>query len=206
MRWRILVTVLMLGAAAAVGAGLAIASPWTDTRTLSSEVNVASPYPDLLYICEPTGPDPDPCPGDDSGADEIIFEGLEDITPGRTLSYDIRLRNISDQSEANVDWDISAVSIQITEVVDPGDDCDAVPTVWLEITSANDNHHAGSTPPIPGSPSFGPSLCQLYECFVHVAPGEHEDMLALAELPLDTPMECEGNAWDISIQPTVQVH
>jgi len=208
MRWRILVTVLMFGAAAAVGAGLAIATPWTDTRALSGQVSVASPLPDLLYICEPTGPDPEPCPGDDSGADEIIFEGLEDITPGRTLSYDIRLRNISDQSGSNVNWDISALSIQITEVVDPGNDCDTVPEVWLEVTSRNDNHSVWhDPPPIPGSPSFGPKLCDgNYECYVHVAPGEHEDMLAFAELPLDTPMVCEGNVWDISIQPTVQVH
>jgi len=213
MRWRILVTVLMLGAAAALGASLGLATPWTDTRALEGQVSVASPLPELLYICEPTGPDPEPCPGDDSGADEIIFEGLEDITPGRTVSYDIRLRNISDQSGSNVDWDISALSIDITEVVDPGDDCDAVPTIWLEVTSENDNHYTGDAPPIPGSPSFGPALCsggfmgQYHsDCVVHVAPGEHEDMVAFAELPLDTPMACEGNVWDISIQPTVQVH
>lgn len=205
MRWRILVTVLLFGAAAALGATLGLATPWTDTQTSSGQVNVVSAYPELLYICEPAGPDPEPCPGDDSGADEIIFEGLEDLIPGHTASYDVRLRNISDEGDANVDWDISALSIDITEVVDPGDDCDTVPTAWLEVTSANDNHDSAD-PPIPGSPIFWGAQCGSHLCIVHVAPGEHEDMRALAELPLDTPTECEGNAWDISIQPTVQVH
>jgi hypothetical protein len=31
-------------------------------------------------------------------------------------------------------------------------------------------------------------------------------MDVFTNLPLDMPTECAGNAWDITIQPTVQVH
>ena len=72
---RIIATVALLLALAAVTVGIVLAI--SDTQTASCGVNAASASVDL-YICEAsdTVPGP-PCASDDSGGDEIIFEGLK---------------------------------------------------------------------------------------------------------------------------------
>src|SRR5437870_1769688 len=86
--------------------GIIIASGWTDTHSTTGIVN-ASTVPDLLMICQPTGPNPDPCPSDNSGADETIFPLTEGLLPGGPSAEQlVRLVNV----RSHVQWDVSAVN------------------------------------------------------------------------------------------------
>ena len=142
MRWRLIAT-----AGSVVAAGVLIAvvfAQFTGTQTSSGTVNSTSASPDL-YLCEPeaTGVG---CGPDDSGADEIIFEGLEDLLPSSAAVSTLRLRNDGTNSQDV----LSAVPV-VTEVDDPSNDCDVTPDVLIGVLgkvpygpsqAANDNHRA----------------------------------------------------------------
>ncbi len=80
---RLVGTVLAVaGLASAAAVTTIVAAGWTDTPTASGNISV-SMSPDLLYVCEWYQNFGGPCNGgDDSGADEIIFENDEQLLPG----------------------------------------------------------------------------------------------------------------------------
>ena len=181
-----------------VGVGL-FAAPtvlalFTDSHSVSGSVNVTSDSVDL-YICDITGTDTTSatCPGigDDSLGDEIIFEGLENLVPDGVALWDIRLLNVGELA-----WDSNSRPFPVvTEVNDPGADCDYAPAVSFSVLgkdgdSLNDNHSAGSSTGWPRADVYG-------YVRIHVEPGDFEDVRIGATLSANAGNECRDNAWDI---------
>src|SRR3990172_6311797 len=102
---------------AAVALGAAVWAQLSGTQTASGTVTVSSTSASL-YICEPNStPGPD-CGSDDNVADEAVFETLENIRPGQTAQWDIRLKNVGTES-----FLVTGLTLNIAEASDPGGDC-----------------------------------------------------------------------------------
>jgi len=211
----------------AVGAALVVLAQLTDSQTASGTVTVSSTAADL-YICEPNStPGPD-CGSDDSGADEAIFETLENIRPGGVVEWDIRIKNTGTQ-----DFLVTGAPVTIVETADPGGDCPdnalqpvqfqfqfppAVPGVLL-LGKAGDpvnDNPAG----LIGVPSFTyESFGSIFSRNIKVAAGDYEDLRLRLQLPVSivpgpsptafpapTPIStenCAGNEWNVSWVLTV---
>lgn len=217
MRWRFITIAAALVAAGTLGA--VVFAQLSDTQTSSGTVNVSSTSADL-YICEPdTTPGP-ACGSDDSGADEVVFEALENITPGGVAEWDLRLKNVG-----TGDWIVTGATLTIVETVDPGADCpnDALqpPNILSEkppgeisnpttagvfIIADPSSDDPASPNLLPGVPiflvEFFPNI--FFERNIKVAAGDYEDVRLPLELqPLGTE-NCDGNEWNVSWVFTVQ--
>lgn len=204
MKWRMAVVVVVL---VAVGLTVSVVlGVWTGTQTASGSVNATTASPDL-YLCEveETGVG---CGPDDSGPDEIIFEGLEDLLPSSMASSSLRLRNIGTDP-----MDVLSAVPEVTEEADPGDDCDLTPDVVIGVLGKvphgwsdawNDNHDPWS-PLGQGLQVFQRAFEDPnyhgwgYEVAVHIEPGDYEDFLVKVMLPVTAPDACEENVWDVAI-------
>jgi hypothetical protein len=181
--------------AAVAGLGVLLGQGWTDTQSSSGTVTISSNTPDMLYICEPTGPGSEPCPGDDSGPDEMIFELDESLLPGGPeAEWRIRLRNISD-----LQWDVSDWAVVFTETADPGNDCDTTPRLAVTTVTADDDHAVSFPPTFSADDASG-----IYR--IHVEPNGEDDMRLVVWIPGSFPGECRGNAWDLNIAWTADGH
>ena len=214
-RLRLFVFALVALAAAGLTVSVVL-GVWTGTQTASGTVNVTTSSPDL-YLCEPEGTGVG-CGPDDSGADEIIFEGLEDLLPSSAASALLRLRNIGTGP-----MDVLAAVAGVTEAGDPGNDCDLTPDVVIGVLgkvpygffeARNDNHivtpfsiprvaeglqlfaRAFDDPHYVGQPGFE-------QVAVHIEAGDYEDFLIQVLLPVTVPDACENNVWDVAINWTV---
>lgn len=119
-----LVILLML---TAFGVGVALA--FSDSQTTSGGVNATSAIVDL-YICEASSNVPGPpCASDDSGADEVLFEGLENLLPGQSAQVNTRLLNTGPNP-----WDILSGSPQISIASDPTADCNELLKASVAVT------------------------------------------------------------------------
>ncbi len=182
---------------------------WTGTQTASGTVNTTSVSPDL-YLCEPES-EGIGCGTDDSGPDEIIFEGLEDLLPASFASSNVRLRNIGVSP-----LDVLSAEVVVTEAADPGADCNVTPVVVIRVLgrvpyvtgyweSVNDNHgvaFANATGVQPFARALDdPRYAQYpgYGVAVHIAVGDYEDFVVDVILLATTPDTCEENVWDITI-------
>jgi hypothetical protein len=195
-----------------VAAGLTVSvvlGVWTGTQTASGTVNATTASPDL-YLCEPDS-EGIGCGPDDSGADEIIFEGLEDLLPSSFTSASLRLRNIG----ANP-LDVLSAEPVVAETADPGADCDVTPDVVIRVLgrlpyvtdiwqSVNDNHgvaFANATGVQPFARALDdPRYAQYsgYGVAVHIGADDYEDFVIDVILPATIPDTCEENVWDITI-------
>ena len=207
MKWR---TALIVAVLAAAGLMVSVVcGVWTGTQTASGTVNTTSVSPDL-YLCEPESEGVG-CGPDDSGADEIIFEGLEGLLPSSFTSASLRLRNIG----ANP-LDVLSAEPVVAETADPGADCDVTPDVVIRVLgkvpyftgffeSVNDNHgaaFANATGVQPFARALDdPRYAQYpgYGVAVHIAAGDYEDFVIDVILPATAPDTCEENVWDITI-------
>ena len=127
MKLRLMATLIGFAVVGGLAGGVVMAL-WTGSQTASGSINATSGSADL-HICEPNPAPSNPdCGNDDSGQDETIFEGLENLTPGDEVFGDMRLRNTGGNG-----WYVLAATTTVTEVSDPGNDCDMVPTtqIWL---------------------------------------------------------------------------
>ncbi len=199
-----------LVALAAVGLTVSVVlGVWTGTQTASGTVNATTASPDL-YLCEPES-EGIGCGPDDSGADEIIFEGLEDLLPSSFTSASLRLRNIG----ANP-LDVLSAEPVVAETADPGADCDVTPDVVIRVLgkvpyvtdywgSVNDNHgvaFANATGVQPFARALDDPRYASYSGYgvaVHIAAGDYEDFVVDVILLATTPDACEENVWDITI-------
>jgi hypothetical protein len=198
--------VIFVGVAAlAIGVTAAVVlAQFTDEQQSAGAVTVAGPGAIDLYICEPGPQGQPPVPGpscgpDDNGtsngpagADEAIFETIEDLTPDDTTQWDIRVRN-----NGTLAWDLTGHDIAFTETDDPGNDCNRVPTLEPRILGkagdpVNDNH-AG----------FFAGWMYIEGQFagyvVHVDPGDYEDIRLRVTIPANAGNECIDNAWDLNV-------
>jgi hypothetical protein len=207
MRWRL---IAIAGSVVAAGVLIGVVfAQFTGTQTSSGTVNSTTDSPDL-YLCEPEDEGVG-CGPDDSGADEIIFEGLEDLLPSSVASSHLRLRNIGTNP-----LDVTSAVPEVTEVDDPGNDCDLMPDVLIRVLGklpyvtsvyqqVNDNHGIEFAnewdlqifPRAVGDPQYA----QLpgYGTAVHIADTDYEDFSVEVMLPTTTPDACEDNVWDITI-------
>ncbi len=197
MAWRIMLFTGVVIAAAAIS--VVVYAQLTDTRSASGSLSAATSASVDLYICEPDSTVGPACGSDDSGADETIFETLEDLTPGDLVSWDIRLQNVGAD-----EWTILLADGQIAETVDPGSDCDTLPrfegltVLGKDGDGLNDNRLSGEF--IPGAPNFtnvGTGNIQI-----RVAAGDYEDLRINVLFPAPA-TGCDGNEWSIDLDLTV---
>ena len=195
-------------------AGVLLAQTFKDTQTSSGAINVTTESADL-YICEPSGTTGDPdCPGDDSLADEAIFENTENLFPGQTASWNVRLRNVG-----TMPWDVSDVQIVPVETFDPGNDCDDLPIIGITTLELKDDDHIDletNDEALPALPGFRTEQRHLithvgfgnpyHWVTVHVAVGGKEDLKIRVTMPLTLAGECQDNVWDINIAWMVTPH
>jgi predicted ribosomally synthesized peptide with SipW-like signal peptide len=106
MKRSILLSTLVIGAVVAVLAVAGTQALFTDSQTASGDVNAGTLD---LYLLEPST-------ADDAGANEIIFEGTENLTPGNFVTYGLRIRN-----DGNVPFSIAALDFSGSL----GAECDA---------------------------------------------------------------------------------
>jgi len=57
----------------------------SSVQRASGSINVTSSASADLYICEPNSTQGPDCGADDSGADELVFETVEDMLPGDVI-------------------------------------------------------------------------------------------------------------------------
>ena len=200
MKWRSLLALTggLVAAAALLGVAVAVL---TDSQTATGTITATSTSADL-YICEPGVPGP-ACGSDDSGADEIVFETIEDISPGETVEWDIRLQNVG-----TTDWILSDVTVTIVETLDPGSDCpDAALVTGRD--QINVNSSAGAfilgkagdvfnDNPAPGGSFFLMAWGTNSPRGVFVAAGDYEDIRLRIELPTAGTENCDGNEWSLT--------
>ncbi len=207
MRLRLMVVTASLLAAAALGA--LVYAQLGGTQTASGSVNVTTTSADL-YICEPDAtPGPD-CGSDDSGADDTVLETLEDITPGETVQWDLRLQNVGTE-----DWVVTDVTLILVETADPGDDCPdeslrasapfgvapGVSTLGKAGDDLNDNAVVSGTAFFLRESEADP----IRAVSVIVAAGDYEDVRLRLRLDPSGTENCDGNEWAASWQFTVNV-
>ena len=207
MKWRIAAAVGVLGALGLTTS--AVFGVWTGGQTASGAVNATSVSPDL-YLCEPESGGVE-CGPDDSGPDELIFEGLENLLPSSYASSTLRLRNVGTNP-----LDVLSAVPAVAEAADPGSDCSVMPDVIVRVLgkvpyvtslwqSVNDNHGvefasaAGLQSFVRAldDPRYSQSLG--YGMAVHIAAGDYEDFQVDVILPATAPDACEDNEWDIAI-------
>ena len=196
--------IVVVLAAVAAGAILYVAmAAFFSTQSTTGQISVTSSSPSL-YICETTNGET--CSDDDSGADEIIFEGLEDLAPGNPVFQDILLKNVGSSP-----WVVmSGTQFSFTEVQDPGADCDhGAPSYRLYVITdpGGDNPTSaeaglGSNQGLTGfmqgyNPSEATPLRQ-----VRVGPGMYDAVrIKVFFWPggMAGVAACEGNVWDMTI-------
>lgn len=192
-------------AAAAIGA--VVFAQLSDTQTASGEVNVTTTSPDL-YICEPDPYQVHTCGPDDSGADETVFESLENVARGERVGYPIRLRNTGTNALT-----VTAAVLGVAETADPGADC---PNGALVAGRNNSNQISPNTnsagafrqadpgnddpPPGSGIPAFAPYFTGAPDLAIFIEPNQAEDVLLYLQLSGDSTENCDGNVWNVSWQ------
>jgi predicted ribosomally synthesized peptide with SipW-like signal peptide len=83
MKRSILLSAMVIATAVTVLAVAGTQALFTDSQTASGDVNTGTIN---LYLLEPST-------ADDNGEDEFIFESTENLLPGQSAQYDLRLRN-----------------------------------------------------------------------------------------------------------------
>ena len=199
---RVYRVLLAIGAAvAAVVTAFVVYAALNDTQTASGTLNATSTSADL-YICEPSGGPGPACGPDDSGADETVFEGIEDIRPGENRTWDLRLVNVG-----TVDLFMTKVGLVVVESSDPGLDC---PSGTLqpgqnssgEISTAgvfalgkagdeaNDNPLRAD-----GMDAITPESSAEPKRNIKIAAGDYEDVRLRLRLRGDVSQDCDANEW-----------
>lgn len=194
--------------ALAIGAGLAYAA-LGDTQSASGSVNVSTTSADL-YICEPGNAAGPACGSDDNDGNEAIFESLEDLRPGQTAQWDVRLKNVG-----TVPFMVTGVTLTTAENNDPGSDCPegsltssgpsdsyynypyGISLLGKNGDPANDNpYNNNDIPAFSGETDY-----QGYG--ILIAPGDYEDVRLRLRLQLQNTANCDGNAWNVAWNFTV---
>jgi len=182
----------------------------------SGSINVTSSVSADLYICEPNstgGPD---CGADDSGADELVFETVEDMLPGNVIQWDIRLKNIGTE-----DWMVVSAEVDINETLDPGNDCGVidiplrppvirpgpyVPGITILVDGGDNLLGENGVGPRYSDQGVAVFLAEgnylatsdfFWEQHIKVAPGGFEDLRLRLELDQAGTTNCDGNEWDV---------
>ncbi len=202
MSWRLLA--LALGGVAALAIAALVYAQLGDTQEAGGSVNATSTSADL-YICQPDATPGPACGSDDNGADELVFETLEDIRPGEVVEWGLRLKNVGSD-----DWTVTGVTLTVTETADPNNDCpdDALragsdPTMGTPspegVFAVSTNNNIAGT----GAPEFALLESTDPARNIRVLAGGYEDVrLMLVLYPVGTD-SCDGNEWDVSWEFTV---
>lgn len=203
MRLRLVLTTASLLVALALAA--LVYAQLSDTQTASGTVNVSTTSADL-YFCEPDSTPGPACGSDDSGADETVFETLEDIRPGEIVGWDIRLQNVGSE-----DWRVTNVTLNISEAVDPGADCPddslrsgdplRATTAGVYILGKDGNPFNDNPFQLPGLSQFGwieGGSPRTGTQNIKVAAGDFEDVRLLLHLIGSGTENCDGNEWSVS--------
>jgi predicted ribosomally synthesized peptide with SipW-like signal peptide len=164
---RISSSLLVIGAVLALVVGAGTFAVFTDTQTATGPVNSGTIN---LYLADL---------GDDTGEDEAIFETTENLLPGETTSWPLRLINTGNRA-----WDATNVVVTSTESNDPGNDCGTNLTVAY-VPTFDGNDHDG---------------------MIHANAGETGNATITASLNGSTGNECQNNTWTVTAVVTVTQH
>jgi predicted ribosomally synthesized peptide with SipW-like signal peptide len=151
MKRSILLSALVIATAVTVLAVAGTQALFTDSQTASGDVNAGTLN---LYLLQSDG-------GDDTAGDEIIFEAIENLLPGDSASFGLRLRNdgtapltISalddtgslgaecDATNVGDEFDPSIAGVAVGDVIAPGTFVDT--TVTVDFSAAADNDCQGA--------------------------------------------------------------
>jgi predicted ribosomally synthesized peptide with SipW-like signal peptide len=111
MKRSILVSSLAISAALTLLAIAGTQALFTDSQTATGDVNAGTVN---LYLLEPAG--------DDTGEDEVIFEGTENLLPGQSANYTLRISNTGTAPFTISSLDFSGSSGGECDAVNPGDE------------------------------------------------------------------------------------
>lgn len=164
---RMISSLFVIGAVLTLVVGAGTFALFTDTQTATGDVNSGTIN---LYLADA---------GDDTGEDEAIFETSENLLPGETTSWPLRLINTGNRA-----WDVSNVVVTSSELSDPGSDCGTNLTVAY-VPTFDGNDHSGT---------------------IHADAGETGNATITATLPSGAGNECQGNAWTVVATITVTQH
>jgi predicted ribosomally synthesized peptide with SipW-like signal peptide len=171
MKRSILVSLLVIGAAAAFMVGGGTLAPFGDSQTITGDVNAGTVD---LYISDVTG-------ADDTAGDEAIFNAAaENLLPGQSTSWTVRLLN----NGANAwDWTTTDTSGSV------GLDCDGggndFSIAVADLTDHGGDNHGGT---------------------VHVAPAGAEDVTVTVTLAAGATDACQGDIANVSVVIGVTGH
>jgi predicted ribosomally synthesized peptide with SipW-like signal peptide len=147
----ILLSTLAIAAALTLLAVAGTQALFTDSQTATGDVNAGTLD---LYLLEPSG--------DDSAGDEVIFEGAENLLPGQTANYTLRISNVGTAAITIAALDFSGSSGGECDADNVGDEFipsiagvlvgDTIPagafvdaTVSVQLLAAADNDCQGDT-------------------------------------------------------------
>jgi predicted ribosomally synthesized peptide with SipW-like signal peptide len=164
---RISSSLLVIGAVLALVVGAGTFALFSDTQNATGPVNSGTIN---LYLADG---------GDDSGENEAIFENTENLLPGETTSWPLRLINTGNRA-----WDATNVVVTSTESADPGGDCGTNLTVAY-VPTFDGNDHSG---------------------VIHADAGETGNATITASLASGAGNECQDNTWTVSAVITVTQH
>lgn len=135
MKKRIALGVFLAMALAASVTAVAMAI-FTDLQQSSGVLSLAEAGDESVIYISDCGEGIDCFSSDDSGANEIIFEGDESLIPGSTSIWGISIQNRSGSPVDIPDFTAAAVFVEFLEVVDPSNSCSVLPDeTWVEITT-----------------------------------------------------------------------
>ncbi len=167
---RIVSSLFVIGAVLALVVGAGTFALFTDTQFGTGDINAGTID---LYLSDGRG--------DDNGENEFIFEDIENLLPGNSVSWTMRLQNRGTGA-----WDQTdgTVILSQTVVSDPGNDCGTPLVLTWDPNNDGDDH--GST--------------------LHVAPGATGEGDVIATLPSTVGNECQGVVWNVKATFNVTQH
>ncbi len=198
----LLIVVAVLLAAAA---GALVYAQLSDSQTASGTVSVTTTSPQL-YLCEPPPGFASMCGDDDSGPDEVVFEGPENLARGQRATYYLLLKNVGTDRIT-----VTSASLSISETSDPGSDCLdsalvpatndaglAGPTagdpagIFRYVDTQGDDVRTGQAPAFPG---YGNSS----QADSIVIDPNYADIVQLTVgLSSNGTVNCDGNEWNVA--------
>lgn len=167
---RIVSSVLVIGAVLALVVGAGTLALFTDTQFGTGQINAGTID---LYLSDGRG--------DDNGENEFIFEDVENLLPGNSVSWTMRLQNRGTSA-----WDQTdgTVGLNAVPVTDPGSPCVTPLTLAWDPNNDGDDH--GST--------------------LHVAPGATGEGDVIASLASTAGNDCQGTVWTVTATFNVTQH
>jgi len=167
---RIVSSLFVIGAVLALVVGAGTFALFTDSQFGTGDINAGTID---LYLSDNRG--------DDNGENEFIFEDIENLLPGNSVSWTMVLQNRGTGA-----WDQTDGTVTLAQVVtsDPGPVCNTNLVLTWDPNNDGDDH--GTT--------------------LHVNPGNSGQGDVIAALPSTAGNDCQGTVWNVTATFNVTQH